>query len=124
MGKTPTELARDIEDVLSVYIKQPRVTVIIAGFGLASSQQIRVVGEVAQPQSLQYTENITLLDVMIGVGGLTDFAAGNRASIIRTVDGKQQQFRVRLMDLLKEGDISANVNMMPGDIVIVPEAWF
>ena len=124
VGKTPTQLARDIEKVLGIYIKQPRVTVIIAGFGLASSQQIRVVGEVAQPQSLQYKENITLLDVMIAVGGITDFAAGNSASIIRTIDGKQQQFRVRLMDLLKDGDIGANVEMMPGDIIIVPEAWF
>ena len=124
VGKTPTQLARDIEKILSVYIKQPRVTVIISGFGLASTQQIRVVGEVAQPQSLQYRENITLLDIMIAVGGLTDFAAGNSASIIRTVDGKQQQFRVRLTDLLKDGDIGANVEMMPGDIIIVPEAWF
>ena len=123
-GKTPTQLARIMEQQLAKYIKNPVVTVIVTGFVGRYSEQIRVVGEAAQPQAIPYREQITLLDLMIEVGGITEFAAGNRASIVRTINGKQVQMRVRLDDLLKDGDISANVPMLPGDIVIIPESWF
>ena len=123
-GKTPTQLARDIEKALADYIRDPIVTVIMGGFGGPYSQQIRVVGQAAQPQALQYREHMTVLDVMISVGGLTTFAAGNRASIIRHVDGGQQVFRVRLDDLINGGDIEANADVLPGDILVIPETIF
>lgn len=123
-GKTPTQLARDIEKVLSKYIQDPSVSVIVTGFVGPYQQQIRVVGEAVKPQALAYRDGMTLLDVIIAVGGLTDFASGNKATIVRTVDGKQKQYHVRLDDLINDGDISANVNMMPGDILIVPESLF
>lgn len=123
-GKTPTQLAREIERVLAGYLKEPLVTVIVTNFSGSFQQQIRVVGEVAHPSALMYRANMTLLDVMIQVGGLTDFAAGNRASIVRSFGGKQQQFRVRLNDLVRNGDVSANVAVMPGDVIFVPESWF
>lgn len=123
-GKTPVQLAREMEQQLAQYIKNPVVTVMVQRFVGSYSQQIRVVGEAAQPRSIPYSENITLLDVMIAVGGLTEFASGNDASIVRTVNGKQQQYHVRLDDLVKQGDISANVKMQPGDILIIPESWF
>lgn len=122
-GRTPTQLARDIEKVLETYIRQPIVTVIMGGFGGPYSEQIRVVGEAAKPQALPYREKMSLLDVMIMVGGLTQFADGNEAKIVRVVEGHQQQYRVRIDDLLKDGDITANVDMLPGDILIVPESW-
>lgn len=123
-GKTPTRLARDIEKVLSRYIKSPVVTVIVTDFVGTFGEQIRVVGQAANPQSLSYRSNMTLLDVMIEVGGLTEYAAGNKAKIIRRVGEKELKVAARLQDLLQEGDISANVRMMPGDILIIPEAWF
>ncbi len=123
-GKTPTHLAREMEKRLARYIRNPVVTVIVTGFVGLYSEQIRVVGEAAKPQSIPYRENITLLDVMISVGGLTEFADGNRAVLVRTVNGKRHQYNVRLDDLLKNGDISANVDMLPGDVLIIPEAWF
>lgn len=123
-GKTPSQLARDIEKALSKYIQEPVVTVIATGFIGPFSQQIRVIGQAAKPQALQYREDMTVLDVMIAVGGVTEFAAGNQASILRTVDGKQQQLSVRLNDLLKDGDVSANVGLRPGDVLIIPEGWF
>lgn len=123
-GKTSTELARDIEETLSKYLQQPVVTVVITGFVGPFSEQIRVIGEAAQPQALPYRENMSLMDVMIAVGGLTDFAAGNRARIIRYIDGSQQQFRVRLDDLIRDGDISANVPMYQGDVLVIPESYF
>lgn len=119
-GKTPTQLAREIEAKLGEYIRDPLVTVTVGGFVGEYGEQVRVVGEAAQPQAIPYRKNMTVLDVMIAVGGLTEFAAGNRASIVRT-DG---QYRVRLEDLVKDGDIGANVAMQPGDILIIPEAWF
>ena len=122
--KTPTELGKDIEKILAKFIKDPIVTVIVEGFAGPYSEQVRVVGEAAEPKSFSYREKMTALDVMIMVGGLTEFAAGNDASIVRVVDGKTQQFTVRLNDLLKDGDISANVDMRPGDIVIIPDSWF
>lgn len=123
-GKTSTELARDIEKALAKFIQQPVVTVIVTGFIGTYGEQIRVIGQAARPQSLPYRRDMSILDVMIAVGGVTEFAAGNKASIIRNVDGKQQQFTVRLNDLIKDGDISANVPMRPGDILVVPESFF
>jgi polysaccharide biosynthesis/export protein len=123
-GKTPTQLARDIEKALSKYIQEPIVTVIVAGGIGPFDQQIRVVGEAAQPQALNYRENMSLVDLMIAVGGLTEFAAGNKAYLLRTVDGEQTRLRVRLNDLLKGGDISANVDVRPGDVLVVPESFF
>ena len=124
IGKTPTQLARDIEKILADYIKQPTVTVIVKQFGGLYNQQIRVVGEAGKPQGLPYREKMSLLDVMIAVEGLTEFAAGNKAKIVRTIHGKEEVIKVRLEDLLKDGDIKANREMMPGDILIIPESWF
>ena len=123
-GKTPTQLARDIERELANYLKEPLVTIMVSGFVGPYSQQIRVVGEAGKPQVLAYRAQMSLLDVMISVGGLTEFAAGNKATVVRNVKGQQQQFGVRLDDLIREGDISANVPMLPGDILIIPESWF
>ena len=123
-GKTSTQLAREMEQRLALYVKSPVVTVTVTKFVGRFSEQIRVVGEAAKPQSLAYRENMTLLDVLIDVGGLTEFANGNKARIIRVKNGKQRQFIVRLDDLLKQGDITANITMVPGDILIIPESWF
>lgn len=123
-GKTPAELARDLEGELSTYLRDPLVTVIVNGFVGTYREQIRVVGEASQPRALLYRDSMTLLDVLVETGGVTDFADGNDATLIRLVDGKQEQFRLRIDDLIRDGDISANVDMRPGDIIIVPEAWF
>lgn len=123
-GKTPAELARDLEKELSTYLRDPLVTVIVNGFVGTYREQIRVLGEAAQPRAMLYRDSMTLLDVMIQTGGLTTFADGNGASLVRVIDGKQEQFRLRLDDLIRNGDISANVDMRPGDIIIIPEAWF
>ncbi len=122
-GKTPTQLARDIEKRLAKYIQEPIVTVMVSGFTGPYSEQIRVIGQAARPQALPYRQNMSLLDVMIAVGGITDFADGNRASILRQHGGRQQ-FTVRLEDLVKGGDLAANLDMRPGDILIIPESWF
>ena len=124
IGKTPSQLARDIEGILASYIKSPAVTVIVKEFGGLYAQQVRVVGEAAQPQGVLYRDKMTLLDVMIAVGGLTEFSAGNKAKIVRTVKGKQEVLQVRIADLIKDGDLDENVEMAPGDILIIPEAWF
>ncbi len=123
-GKTPEELARDIEEVLSTYIKEPIVTVMVSGFVGPYSEQVRIIGEATNPQAIPYREHMTALDVMIAVGGLTDFAAGNRASIVRVVEGEQKEYQVKLKSLVRNGDISANVDMLPGDILIIPESFF
>ncbi|SFW20352.1 polysaccharide export outer membrane protein [Nitrosovibrio sp. Nv17] len=123
-GKTSTQLARDIEEALSRYIQQPVVTVVVTQFVGPYSEQVRVIGEAARPQALPYREEMTLMDVLIAVGGITDFAAGNKARIIRNVDGKQQQFSVRLDDLIRDGDISANVPVRQGDVLVIPESFF
>jgi polysaccharide biosynthesis/export protein len=122
-GKTSVQLAREIEKVLGKYVRDPIVTVLIGGFVGPYSEQIRVVGEAARPQALNYRSKMTALDVMIAVGGLTDFAAGNRATILRTAEGNRQ-YTVRLKDLIKGGDVSANVEMRPGDILIIPQSFF
>ncbi|HEY8352438.1 MAG TPA: XrtA/PEP-CTERM system exopolysaccharide export protein [Sphingomonadales bacterium] len=123
-GRTPTELARAIEERLGQYIQSPIVTVIVNGFVGPFAQQVRVVGEAAQPQAIPYRANMTLLDVMIAVGGLTDFAAGNRATLVRTTEGGQREYSLRISDLLKDGDPKANVSIMPGDVIIIPESFF
>jgi polysaccharide export outer membrane protein len=124
VGKTPTTLARDLEQVLKQYVQEPIVNVIVTGFVGPFAQQVRVVGEAAKPQAIPFRANMSVLDVMIDVGGLTRFASGNRAVIIRRIDGKDVEARVRLDDLLKDGDVSANVKMLPGDILIVPQSYF
>lgn len=122
-GKTPTALARDVEGMLARYVQDPIVTVIVTGFVGPFAQQVRVVGEAARPQALAFRENMTVLDVMIQVGGLTPFAAGNRAVLVRNGES-EGSFRLRLADLVKDGDVSANVDVMPGDVVIIPQSWF
>ena len=140
-GKTSAQLAKDLEKALETYIRQPIVTVIVvAGIG-PYSEQIRVIGQVGGSrsgqttgsqsgqsgqggvQAIAYRRKMTLLDVMVTVGGLNEFAAGNKTKLVRMVDGEQKEYEVRLDDLLN-GDISANVDMLPGDILIVPESWF
>ena len=122
-GKTPTQLARDVEQQLGKYVRDPVVTVLVTSFVGPYTEQIRVVGEAARPQALSYKKNMSMLDVMIAVGGLTDFANGNMASILRTSEGGKQ-YAVRLKDLIKRGDVSANVEMKPGDILIIPQSLF
>lgn len=122
-GKTPTQLARDIEQKLSTFVQDPVVTVIVGGFNGPFDQQVRVVGEAAQPQAIPFRANMTVLDVMIAVRGLNEFAAGNRAVLVRGSGPNQQSFRLRLDDLLRDGDISANAPVMPGDVIIVPQSW-
>jgi polysaccharide biosynthesis/export protein len=122
-GKTSIEIARDVEKALSKLVRDPVVTIIVTGFVGPYSEQIRVIGQAAKPQALPYKQNMTLLDVMIAVGGLTDFADGNGASITRAAEGGTR-YSVRLKDLIKRGDISANVEMRPGDVLIIPQGWF
>jgi polysaccharide export outer membrane protein len=123
-GKTPTELARDLEEALSVFLRDPLVTVIVQGFVGIYPEQIRVLGEATEPRALQYNDGMTLLDLLIAVGGLTEFADGNRAVLVRFEDGMKQQYTVRLRDLIEDADLTANVDMRPGDILLIPESWF
>jgi len=151
-GKTPYELAREVEKELSKYVRDPQVAIIVSGFQGIYPQQVRVIGQISgggasgggtsvgasgggsfgggggfnrySARSLPYSKEMSLLDLLIQLGGIGQYADGNRASIIRIVDGKQKQFSVRIDDLLEEGDMSANVKIMPGDILIVPEAFF
>jgi len=123
IGKNPTLLARDIEKALGKFIRDPVVTVIVTNFVGPYSEQIRVIGEAAKPQILAYRQKMTLLDVMIAVGGMTDFADGNGATILRTAEGNKQ-YGVRIRDLVKRGDVSANVEVKPGDVLIIPQSWF
>lgn len=123
-GKTPSQVARVIEKALGQFIKDPMVTVMMGGFVGPYSEQIRVVGEAAKPQALPYRQRMTLLDLMIAVGGVTTYADGNHATVVRMVNGRQHQFTVHIDSLLRDGDISANVDMLPGDTLIIPESWF
>ena len=123
LGKNPAELARELEKALSKFIRDPVVTVIVNNFNGPSNEQIRIIGEAARPQAVSYRQNMTLLDVMIVVGGLTDFADGNKAVLVRGSE-KGKQYRVRLGDLVRRGDISANVDVRPGDVLIIPQSWF
>lgn len=123
-GRTSTQLARDIESVLKEYVRTPVVTVIMQGFVGDGTQQIRVVGQAVSPQALQFRQGMTVLDVMIEVGGLSEFAAGNRAKIIRKTGTGESEIKVRLDDLINDGDISENVRMRPGDVLIIPQSFF
>ena len=123
-GKTPTMLAREIEEQLAKYINNPRVTVSVTNFKGPLYEQVRVIGEATNPSAINYTEKMTLLDLMIRVGGLTEYADGNNAKLVRMVSGKQKSFDIRINDLIKKGDIEENIDMLPGDIIIIPEAWF
>ena len=123
-GKNPSDLSREIEKELAVYIQDPLVTVMVGGFVGTFPQQVRVVGEASQPQAIPYRANMTVLDVVIQTGGLTEFADGNNTTLVRMEDGTAKEYRVRLSDLLDDGDISANVPLLPGDILIVPESFF
>jgi len=123
-GKTPTELAKLMQKKFGRYVKNPVVTVIVTGFVGRYNEQVRVVGEAAKPQALPYKENMTLLDVMIHVGGLTEFAAGNSAKLIRTTNGELKEYSIYIDDLVKDGEISENVDILPGDIIVIPESWF
>lgn len=124
-GKTPTQLAREIELRLKKYVKDPSVTVIVRGFVGPLDRQVKVIGEATEPLALPYRDHMTVLDVMIATKGLTKFAAGNSALIVRREpDGRQATIKVRLNDLVKDGDISQNVEMAPGDTLIIPQTWF
>ena len=123
-GKTPTELAREIEKILATYLRDPVVTVTVNNFVGPFSEQVRIVGEAAEPKSISYKQNMTLLDVMIAVGGLTEFADGNDAKLVRIENGTQKQYDIFIEDLLKNGQIAANVDILPGDIIVIPETWF
>jgi polysaccharide biosynthesis/export protein len=122
IGRSPSEPARDVEKSLSKFVRDPAVTVVVTGFQGPYNQQVRVIGEAAGPAALPYRTGMTLLDVMIQVGGLTDFADGNAAVLVRAGDGRQ--YNVRLRDLIRRGDIGANVEMLPGDVIIIPQSWF
>ena len=126
VGKTPSMLQEDIRLQLSQYIQEPIVSVIVTEFAGTYSQQVRVIGATEQPASIPYRANMTVLDAMIAVGGLSEFASGNRAKLIRfdKQAGQQREYKLRLSDLLKDGDSSANVLLMPGDVVIIPESTF
>jgi polysaccharide biosynthesis/export protein len=124
IGKTPTTLAREFEERLSKYVKEPLVTVIVEGFVGPIPEQIRVIGEAAQPRALPYRADMTVLDVMIAVGGLTKYAAGNDSVIIRTAQGEQNTYSVHLNSLIRDGEIENNVALRPGDILIIPQRLF
>lgn len=123
-GRTPTELAREIEQEYAEYVREPVVTVIVQNFMGVPEQQVSVLGEAATPQSIPYAQHMTLLDLMVAVGGMTEFAAGNRSVLVRNEEGQYRSYGLRLDDLLKKGDISANLALEPGDIVIISESWF
>jgi polysaccharide export outer membrane protein len=123
LGRSPAELSREIEKALAKFIRDPVVTVVVNGFQGPYSEQIRIIGEAARPQAIAYRQNMTLLDVMVQVGGLTDFASGNKAVLVRGAE-QGKSYGVRLNDLVKRGDISANVDVKPGDVLIIPQSWF
>ncbi|UVO52181.1 polysaccharide export protein [Sphingomonas sp. SUN019] len=126
VGKTPSMLAADMKLALGEYIKDPIVSVIVENFSGTYSQQVRIVGATEKPASLPYRANMTLLDAMIAVGGLSEYAAGNKARLIRydRATGKQREYQLRVNRLLKDGDASANVKLEPGDVIIIPESMF
>jgi polysaccharide export outer membrane protein len=123
-GKTSTQLARDIEVAYADYVRAPVVSVTVSGFVGVPDQSVRVMGEATEPKRITYTKFMTLLDLMIAAGGLTDYADGNNSVLVRMVDGQQVTYSVRLDDLVRDGDITANLSVMPGDILIISESWF
>ena len=124
IGKTPTQLARELEGRLAKYIKEPVVTVIATGFVGPFTEQVRIIGEASQPRALPYRTDMTVLDAMIAVGGLTRYAAGDDSVIVRTTGGKQYTYAVHLDSLVRDGDVSSNVALQPGDILIIPQRLF
>jgi polysaccharide export outer membrane protein len=126
VGKTPSMLADDMKKALSEYVSNPIVSVIVENFSGTYSQQVRIVGATERPASIPYRANMTLLDAMIAVGGLNQYAAGNKAKLVRTdrQTGKQQEYALQINDLLRKGDSSANVRLEPGDVIIIPESMF
>lgn len=124
VDKTPTQLAREIESVLAEYVRSPQVNVIVQGFVGTPGAQVRVLGQAVQPRSIPYRDRMTLLDVILEAGGLTEFAAGNRSRLIRNVNGESREIRVKLDDLVRRGRIEHNMPLEPGDILIIPEAVF
>jgi polysaccharide biosynthesis/export protein len=124
IGKTPTALAREYEQLLAKYIKEPLVTIIVQGFVGPIPDQVRIIGEASQPRSLPYRADMTVLDAMIAVGGLTRYAAGNDTVLIRTAQGEQNTYSVHLSSLIRDGDIDSNVALRPGDILIIPQRLF
>lgn len=123
-GKTPTQLAREIEKRLSKYLSSPIVTVMQKQFVGPFNRQVRIIGEAVQPKAIPYRANMTLLDAMIDVGGLTRFAAGDRATLVRTVGNQQATYSVHIDSLIRDGDIQSNVPLSPGDIIIIPQRFF
>lgn len=123
VGKTPSTLARDIEKVLSEYIRSPQVNIIVSS-PVSTYSQVKIIGQVAKPQAIAYREGMTVLDAVLSVGGIAQFAAGNRAKIIRTVNGRATEIKVKLADLVNDGDMKQNVALLPGDVLVVPESMF
>lgn len=123
VGKTPSQLAREMEKVLSEYVRSPQVNVIVST-PVSTLSQIKIIGQVAKPQALPYREGITALDAVLAVGGLAPFAAGNRAKVVRTEKGKQREIRLKLDDLVNKGDMKQNIPLQPGDVLVVPESRF
>jgi polysaccharide export outer membrane protein len=123
VGKTPTQLARDIEAVLGEYVRSPQVNVIVTQPTSAFSQ-VKVIGQVLRPQSIAYRDGLTVLDAVLAVGGLGPFAAGNRAKVVRTENGKSQEIKVKLASLVNDGDMHQNIALKPGDVIVIPESRF
>lgn len=123
VGKTPSQLARDVEKALAVYVKSPQVNIIVTVPASVFSQ-VKVIGQVLHPQAVAYRDGMTVLDAVLAVGGLTQFAAGNRARVVRTVNGKSQEFKIKLDAIVNKGDMSQNLALLPGDVVVVPETRF
>lgn len=123
VGKTPSQLARDIEGVLAEYIRQPQVNIIVSN-AVSAFSQVRVIGQVQNPQAIPYREGMTVMDAVLAAGGLATFAAGNRAKVVRKEGDGQREFKVRLADLVNEGDLSQNLELRPGDVIVVPESRF
>ena len=123
-GKTPAQVADEVKRGLSAYVRDPIVTVIVLTAQGAGQGKVSVIGEAAAPKSVPYRAGLTLLDVMIEVGGLTEFANGNDARLVRVANGKPKEFRIRVADLIKDGDTTANIELVPGDVIRIPERWF
>jgi polysaccharide biosynthesis/export protein len=123
VGKSPSRLARDMETVLGEFVRTPQVNVIV-GNAVSTFSQVKVVGQVRQPQALPFREGLRVLDIILTTGGLTDFAAPNRARIVRLVNGKTVETRVKLGDLLNKGDLRQNIELKPGDVLIIPQSLF
>lgn len=123
VGKTPSQLARDVEQVLAEFIRSPQVNIIVTQ-AMSTYSQVKVIGQVVKAQSLPYHEGMTVLDAVLDVGGLSTFAAGNRAKLVRTENGKQKEVKVRLEDLINNGDMKQNLMLKPGDVIVVPQSRF